>query len=108
MARAVERGRLDSGPAPLVARLRGQGRRGIVRSVGQRQTLRRVIRLVDAAFPGGGNCYRRALLEIALDPTAAAEPLHLALREHGGPQSGHAWLGPTPDTNETYDAVFVA
>ncbi len=32
----------------------------------------------------------------------------MALREHGGSGSGHAWLGEVPDTNETYDAVFVA
>jgi hypothetical protein len=67
-----------------------------------------LIRLVDRGFPGGGNCYRRALLEVALDPASALEPLHMAVREHGGPGSGHAWLGEVPDTNETYDAVFVA
>jgi hypothetical protein len=92
----------------LLAELRACGRRAVFRSPEQRRTLKTVIRLVDGAFPGGANCYRRALIEVALDPTAAGEPLHMALREHGGPQSGHAWLGATPDTNETYDAVFAA
>jgi hypothetical protein len=69
--------------------------------------LRRLIRGVDACLPGGGNCYRRALLEVALDPAAAAEPLHLGLREHGGPRSGHAWLGDRRDSGEAYDAEFV-
>jgi len=108
IAREVDRRRLLSGPAPLLAELRARGRRGVVRSPEQRRALKTAIRVVDAAFPGGGNCYRRALFEVALDPTAAGEPLHMALREHGGPQSGHAWLGGTPDTNDTYDAVFVA
>jgi hypothetical protein len=104
----VEFGRRRSGPAPLLATLRARGRQGAVRSDQERRNLRRVIRLVDRFFPSGGNCYRRALLELALDPTSAREPLHLALRQHGGPQSGHAWLADLKDTPESYDAVFVA
>jgi hypothetical protein len=105
---AVEYGRRRSGPAPLLAALRARGRQGVVRSEEERRGLRRVIRLVDRFFPTGGNCYRRALLELALDPTSAREPLHLALRQYGGPQSGHAWLADLKDTPESYDAVFVA
>jgi hypothetical protein len=104
----VEYGRRRSGPAPLLTALRARGRRGALRSDDERRRLRRVIRLVDRFFPTGGNCYRRALLELALDPTSAREPLHMALRQHGGPQSGHAWLADVEDTPESYDAVFVA
>jgi hypothetical protein len=104
----VELGRRRSGPAPLLAALRARGRQGVVRSDEERRRLRRVIRLVDRLFPTGGNCYRRALLELSLDPASAREPLHLALRQHGGPHSGHAWLADLKDTPESYDAVFVA
>jgi hypothetical protein len=105
---AVEFGRRRSGPAPLLAALRARGRQGVVRSDEERRRLRRLIRLVDRFYPTGGNCYRRALLELSLDPTSAREPLHLALRQHGGPQSGHAWLADLKDTPDSYDAVFVA
>jgi hypothetical protein len=75
----------------------------------QRNTLRRVIRQIDARVPGGPNCYRRALLEMRLDAVAAREPLHLGLRAHGGPNSGHAWLGQPVSAEDSahYDAQFV-
>ena len=43
-------------------------------------------------FPGKLNCYRRALVEMSLDPEAAATPLRLGLMANGGPRTGHAWL----------------
>jgi hypothetical protein len=106
-APVVELGRLRQGPGPLLKVLRAQGQRGRVRSDRQRARLSRLIGFVDACFPGGGNCYRRALLEISIDPVAAAEPLRLGLRSGGGLKSGHAWLGPSPgrDTGR-YDAEF--
>ena len=104
----VEWGRRRQGPAPLLDSLRRRGRQCSARSSEQRQCLRRAIRFVDARFPDGGNCLRRVLLEVALDSVAATETVHMAVREHGGAGSGHAWLGDPPDTNETYDAVFVA
>jgi hypothetical protein len=104
----VEWGRRHRGPARLLRSLRQLGRKQAPRSLEQRQRLRRVIGLVDRRFPDGGNCFRRVLLEVALDPVSAAEPVHLALREHGGVGSGHAWLGAVPDTQDVYDAVFVA
>jgi hypothetical protein len=66
-----------------------------------------MIRLVDRLFPGGANCYRRTLLEIALDAGAAEERLFLGLKEQGGPASGHAWLESWPDAAEAsrYDAI---
>jgi hypothetical protein len=104
----VEWGRRRQGPAPLLDSLRALGSVRGKRSPEQRQRLRKLIRFVDARFPDGGNCFRRALLEVRLDPVAASEPLHMAVREHGGVGSGHAWLGDLPDTDERYDAVFVA
>ena len=108
MLPGVELGRRRLGPQPLVRRLRARGTSGIRRSDRERQRLRTFIRFVDRWFPDGGNCFRRTLIEIALDPVSASEPLFMALREHGGPGSGHAWLGNVPDTEQAYDAVFVA
>jgi hypothetical protein len=104
----VEWGRRRIGPAPLVERLRERGARGARRSDSDREDLRRVIRFVDRRFPDGGNCFRRVLLEIALDPVSASQPVHMAVRHHGGAGSGHAWLGDIQDTPDAYDAVFVA
>src|SRR5450631_2007492 len=67
----VEFGRFRSGPGPLLKSLRLRGSRRPERRPEDRARLRRVIAVVDARFPGGGNCYRRALLEIAVDPAAA-------------------------------------
>lgn len=103
----VELGRRTRGPARLVPTLRACGRRVGLRTADRRARLRRLIRAVDARLPGGGNCYRRALLEMALDPQSAAEPLHLGLRAGGGPNSGHAWLGDDRDPGAAYDAEFV-
>jgi hypothetical protein len=57
-------------------------------------------------MPKGPNCYRRALLEIALDPSAASEALFMGLDASGAPNSGHAWLGEQPQANRRYDAVI--
>jgi hypothetical protein len=66
-----------------------------------------VIAFVDRSFPSGANCYRRVLLEIALDSGAAREPIYFAFSAGGGPQSGHACLASDRVTLESYDAVFV-
>jgi hypothetical protein len=68
--------------------------------------LRRLIRAVDGHLPGGGNCYRRALIEMALDASSADEPLHFGLVRHGGPKSGHAWLANDKTATRTYDVEF--
>src|SRR5262249_44384489 len=88
----VERGRRTRGPRPLVADLRRKARQARARSPRDRARLQRAIAWVDACFPGGGNCYRRALLEMALDRGAASEPLRMGLKAGGGRGSGHAWL----------------
>ena len=105
-APSVEYGRLSNGPGPLLAKLRERGRRGPLRTEGERASLAKIVRVVDACFPGGGNCYRRALLAIAVDPIAATAPLNLGLRRDGGPRSGHAWLGSSHEPNVRYDAEF--
>lgn len=45
---------------------------------------------VDAFASGGANCYRRVLLEAALDAGAAREDVVLGLNVG---RTGHAWLG---------------
>jgi hypothetical protein len=101
----VELARRTEGPAPLVSRLRAEGRRQALRSEPDRRRLRETIRAIDAWMPDGGNCYRRALLEIALDRDAAAQPLFMGLVAEGGARSGHAWLGSDGEQPRTYDAV---
>jgi hypothetical protein len=103
---AVELGRRSRGYAALVEQLRARGRGAAPRSAEDRERLRRVIRLVDRLMPDRGNCYRRVLLEIALDKDAAEEPIRIGLREHGGPRSGHVWLADR-DAAGAYDAEFV-
>ena len=61
---------------------------------------------VDARFPGGPNCLRRALLEASLDAAAAREPLFLHLDAAGGRGSGHARLASVPEDGRAYDATF--
>jgi hypothetical protein len=75
-----------------VSRARVLGRTRECRSQRERVLLRQAISAVDRVMPGGANCYRRVLLEIALDAGAAAEPVMLGFRSDGGAASGHAWL----------------
>jgi hypothetical protein len=85
----------------------GTVRRGAarqVRSVEGRARLRRVIAMVDARMPGGPNCVRRSLLEIALDRGAAGEKVLAGFVSGGGPRSGHLWLE-SEQVPRRYDAV---
>jgi Transglutaminase-like superfamily len=102
----IELARATEGPAPLVKRLRAEGARQPRRDPGARIWLRRAIVSVDARLPGGGNCYRRALLEIALDSHAAEQPFFMGLSSAGGPNSGHAWLGSDSGPARRYDAII--
>jgi hypothetical protein len=54
---------------------------------------------------GGGNCYRRALLEVSLDRGAAAEPLLLGFDMISEKLAGHAWLADLDDKNRYHFAV---
>jgi Transglutaminase-like superfamily len=102
----IELARATEGPAPLVSRLRAEGAGRPARDEAARLRLRRAIASVDARLPGGGSCYRRALLEIALDRDAAGEPFFMGLSSAGGPKSGHAWLGSESVPARRYDAII--
>jgi hypothetical protein len=103
----IELARRREGPAPLVNDLRCQGSRCRPRTEAERRRLQAVIARVDARMPDGGNCYRRALLEIALDSDAAREPLFMGLSAGCEPMSGHAWIGSEiPSAARRYDAIF--
>lgn len=103
---SVESARRRLGPLELASAARARGEKGVARGERGRAQLRRVIAAVDRCFLDGGNCYRRALLEMSVDPAAAADTLHLGLRSHGGPRSGHAWLSSWPPDGGSYDAQF--
>jgi len=102
----VEFGRITEGPAPLVRRLRSEGRGRRQRTPVERSRLQRVIRCIDACLPDRGNCYRRSLLEVALDRGAAEEPFFMGLSAGGGAKSGHAWLGSSANLDRRYDAII--
>jgi hypothetical protein len=106
----VEQARTREGPTPLLARLRQEGRAHPRRSVVARQRLQRAVRIVDRFFPGGGNCYRRVLLEVALDPGAAREVVLFGLRAGGGPGSGHAYFksdeAGRAELDQRFDVIF--
>jgi SAM-dependent methyltransferase len=97
----VERARRRSGPGPLAVEMRLIAKGAPHRDALGRARLRGTIAACDRILPPGAGCYRRALLEMALDAGAAGEPLVLGLRRHG---LGHAWVG-GPDTEESFDWV---
>jgi hypothetical protein len=103
---SVERARLSWGPAPAIEFFRKMGRTQRARTAPQRAMLRRAVALADRLWPGEPNCYRRVLLEVAMDAGAAEERVNLGLKAHGGPRSGHAWLGSAPDVADTYDVAL--
>lgn len=86
----VERARRRLGPRRLVALLRRRSKTQPRRR--SRVCLQRAIRWVDARVPGGGNCFRRALLEMALDRGAADEPMLFGIELRDDRLAGHAWL----------------
>jgi hypothetical protein len=103
----VEWGRRRLGPKPLLQRLRRRGRGCRERDPAARRRLRSAIAWLDARFPDQGNCYRRALLEVALDRGAAGEPFRMGFRLGEGALSGHAWLADRAGASESYDAELV-
>jgi hypothetical protein len=105
LAPEIERARRTLGPHDAVAIARSFGRDGRRHSERRRSSLRWVIRMLDRLFRGGPNCYRRALLEMALDRDAATEKLMMGFRMGGEPRSGHAWLASEP-TAGTYDGII--
>jgi hypothetical protein len=103
----VEIDRRLLGPGAAVAWARAAGRRSRTRTVAARERLRRVIAAVDRRVPGGANCYRRSLLELALDGGAArTDKLLAGFVAGGGARSGHAWLESHAVPEQRYDAVM--
>ncbi len=102
---------------PQVERLRRSGdatrairwarRRGSARpSPADREGLIAAIHRVDARWPSGGNCWRRVLLRVALDPAAAKERVFLGFDVSGEEAPGHAWLGDDRGRPEPYLVEF--
>jgi hypothetical protein len=101
----VESNRRLSSPQRAARSARRRAVNAPTRSAEGRDRLRRAIAVVDRWMPGGGNCLRRSLLEMALDAGAARERLLAGFRAGGVPASGHAWLESHAVTN-TYDAII--
>lgn len=101
----VEQARRRSGPARAVALARRMGADRPSRSREDREKLRRNLKLLDRLFLGRSNCYRRALLEMAFDSSAAAEKLFMGLKVTGEPRSGHAWLASGTESR-SFDAIL--
>jgi hypothetical protein len=79
LAPAAERSRKGSPPELAVRAMRQRGQAIEARGPVSRARLRRAIGWVDAAFPGGPNCFRRTLLELGLDGGAASETIVFGL-----------------------------
>ncbi len=97
----VEHHRRTLGPEPAVTDLRRRGARTTRRDPAARAQLRSAIALCDRLLPLGGGCFRRALLEVALDAGAAEERFHVALHDK---RNGHVWL----DTNAPAETPPIA
>lgn len=100
--------RRKEGPTRLLSRVRARGFRSRMRTANDRARLQGMIRLVDRFFPAGPNCYRRVLVEMAMDPSAASEPLHLGINARDGMVAGHAWLESSLDKGPGYQVEFRA
>ena len=103
----VEAARRSLGPRAAVARSRSIGSWQRRRDSATRLRFRRIIGAIDRRLPGGANCYRRSLIEVALDRGAAGEQLLMGFMRGGSPRSGHAWLESHPAPDDRYDAVMV-
>ena len=99
----VELARQSFGPGVALDRVRASRRARVRRDVPAREDLRRLIRLADGILPGPPNCFRRVLIEVALDDAAAHEKVVFGLRAGLTDRSGHAWLEGAPPTGERYD-----
>lgn len=101
MVREVDRLRTEGSPKEVVASTRARGANAKVRGPVGRARLRRAIGWVDALVPGGANCYRRVLLEIALDAGAARETVVFGL-DVG--RTGHVAFADSEE--RTFDVSF--
>lgn len=101
VAREAERLRMRVGPYEAVETQRAKGRKKRRRDAAARAHLRTAVNWLDAKWPGGGNCYRRVLIELALDAGAARERLVFGL-DVG--KTGHVAFEGADDA--TFDVVF--
>jgi hypothetical protein len=101
----VEMARRRRGLKPVVARLRDTSWKLWQRPPHARVHLRRAIAWVDHFMPGGGNCYRRVLLEMALDRGAAAEPVCMGFHALGPRLKGHVWLADRSGSSEPFQVT---
>jgi hypothetical protein len=99
--REAERARLRETPERALASMRARGRDRPRRTAVGRARLRRAIGWIDAVAPGGASCYRRTLLELALDGGAAREPVVFGL-DVG--RTGHVAFKDRED--RTFDVAF--
>jgi hypothetical protein len=100
----VEAARRSVGIKPLLAELRARSLVRPERPPAARLNLRRAIAWADARMPGGPNCFRRVLLEVALDRGAGSEPACMGFHCPGGKLAGHIWLAGHPESSEGYQA----
>src|SRR5258706_507164 len=73
------RARMEDSPEKAVSAMRAIGRNAAARDEIGRARLKRAIGWIDAVMPRGGNCFRRTLIELALDAGAAEETLAFGL-----------------------------
>jgi hypothetical protein len=92
LLREVEEARLREGPEALLKRLRPLGAKRAPRTLSQRQRLSRNVTRIDRLLHGESNCYRRSLVQVALDRDAASQPFVLGLDVPASGVKGHAWL----------------
>lgn len=92
----VEHLRRTLGPERALAELRRNAP-----TAENREALVRAIRIIDAARKP--NCYRRALLRVALDRDTP--PVHFGFSLEGERVRGHAWIEGEPPTDQ-WDLVI--
>lgn len=102
----IEWARWTTGPGMVVTQLRNQESEIPVRDALTRRRLLRAIRWVDGCLSWKGNCYRKALLEMALDRSAVRSALMLGFSVRGGTMTGHAWLAAESTPKVEYDFVI--
>jgi hypothetical protein len=79
LVRDIDAARARKTPEGALRVMRDRGRSAAARGPIGRARLRRAIGWVDALSPGGASCYRRILLEVALDAGAAKETVVFGL-----------------------------
>lgn len=77
--REVDQGRKTQSPREILAAMRARGIDMAQRGPVGRARLRRAVGWIDAVLPGTASCYRRILLEVALDAGAARETVVFGL-----------------------------